>query len=112
MDRRMSRNGTLSIELVHDVIDYRGIDNHVELDRAQTRWTERVRTGLDLSAYLQYRDERDDRNGDVRGFEQAVEVHWYFRQTKVFGSIRNSILEGDRSDRTSQLFTVGVTRSF
>lgn len=112
MDRRLSRNGVLSLEVVHDVIDYRGIDNHLELDRAQARWTERIASGLDFSAYLQYRDERDDRSGNVRGFEQAAEVHWNFRQTRVSAGIRNSILDGESTDRTSQTITVGVIRSF
>jgi len=41
-----------------------------------------------------------------------VELHWNFRQTRVSAGIRNSILDGESTDRTSQTITVGVIRSF
>jgi hypothetical protein len=111
-DRRFGRDATLSLSLSRDEIDYRLDGNRVTLDNILARWSQRLGSGFDLRAYLQYRDEHNEISGNVRGFEQSVELHWHWRQTSIYGAFHNSILMGGDGDRLSQTITFGVTRSF
>lgn len=111
-DRRAGRTTTLTAEYAHEELDYKMPSNSVVFDRVQGRWTERIGTGLDLSLYLQYRNERNERDGDTQGFEQGVELNWRYRQTRFYTSFKNALLNGDSFDQTSQTFTVGFLRTF
>lgn len=111
-DRRVGRTTTLSAEYVHEEIDYESPSNSVIFDRVQGRWIEHLRAGFDLNLYLQYREEHNERDGDIRAFEQAIELNWRYRQTRMYVGFRNAMLEGDTSDRTSQTLTLGLVRTF
>lgn len=111
-DRRLGRNSTLTLSLYHELIEYTDDNNELELLRATARWTERLVSNLDLSIRLQYRDEHETIGGDVTGFEQALELSWHYRQTSIFTSFRNAMLDGDTVDRMSQTFVFGFRRTF
>jgi hypothetical protein len=109
---RFTREALLSLELTRDEVVYRDINNHADLNSILLRYSHHLKRGLDLDLYLRYRDDHDELNGNVRGFEQAIEVHWQHRQTSLFATFRNAELTGGGTDRLTQTITVGLTRSF
>lgn len=110
--RRLAPRSSITADLTYEIFDYTTEDNKLELLRASARWRHRLSRNLDISLWLQYRDEQEDISGDTRGFEQAVELNWQLRQTSAYMTLRNAILEGDNVDRLSQEFVIGFRRRF
>jgi hypothetical protein len=111
-DRRLGPRSSLTVDVTYEIFDYTTEDNTLELLRASARWRQRIARGLDLSLWLQFRDEHEDISGDVMGFEQAIELNWQLRQTSAYMSFRNAFLDGDNVDRLSQQFVIGFRRRF
>ncbi len=111
-ERRFSRDATLSINATREEVDYRLEGNRLVYNDILARWTQRMSSKFDLRLELEYRDEHNERDGDSRGFRQTAELNWHWRQTTIFGSVSNSFLTGGDTDRLSQTFTFGITRSF
>ena len=64
------------------------------------------------SVVLIWRDQQDSNDSDVEGFEQWLDLTWDYRQTTVYASIRNSMLDSDDSDSLFQTFLLGIRREF
>lgn len=111
-DQRLGPRSVLSIHASHEIYDYTDEDNTIELDRILGEWRQGFDAGLDLRLQLLYRNERDDLAGDSQGFEQVFELNWIKRQTRIFLSVKNSILDSDNEDSLSQTLAFGFTRRF
>jgi hypothetical protein len=110
--RQFGRDATLLLSATREEIDYEVDGNHTDYNSLRARWTQRLGRGFNGSAVLEYRDEHNDLNGDVRGFEQSVELRWNWLQTSIYGSFHNAFLTGGDTDRVTQTIMVGVTRTF
>lgn len=110
--RRMGDAGALSLTLTHEDIEYPREDDRLRLNRATLRWDGRLSREVDVSARLLFRDEDSDRFGDTTGFEQAVELTWRRGATTISAAVRNSDLDSDREDRSTQTLSLGLRRSF
>lgn len=110
--RPIGRDSSLSLDLTHEEIDFTARGNRVDFDRATARWLQRIDHDLDLSARLEYRNERDSLAGDSEAFDQSLAIAWRKGRTLIYASIRNGFLYGPSSDRDSQLFSIGIRRSF
>lgn len=111
-DRRFDRWSSLAVELTRDEVNYHLTANHVDLNTLLARYTQQVAEGMDVQFYVQYRDQRDDVAGHVTGLEETLEFTWRIRQTSIFASVHNADLSGRDNDNSSQLFTLGVNRTF
>ncbi|MEX2218758.1 MAG: hypothetical protein WD749_08350 [Phycisphaerales bacterium] len=111
-NQRLGRDSALSLEAIHEIIDYRDSGERIEFDRLSARWAHRVNPELHCSLRLLYRDERTRLSGDTRGLEQALEVNWRRRQTDVYASVRNAILDVEGGETLSQTFQFGLRRRF
>jgi hypothetical protein len=108
----LSSRSRLGLELSREVIDYSEQDDQVTLDRGALHWNSRLSRTLDLTATLEYRNEESTQNGTSTGFDQNLGLSWNWRQTSIYASFRNSTLEGEDSDQTSQFFQFGFRRTF
>ncbi len=111
-DRLLGVGSTLGFDATHELIDYALPENRVSFSRVGARWIQRVDRNLELNLRLDYRDERDDLSGDSRGFDQRVGVFWRKNQTTVSASFKNTMLDGDTSDTSSQVLEVTIRRNF
>jgi hypothetical protein len=94
-----------------DIDRYRD-DVQTQILTLNGRWnqqlSERWRAGIEL----QFRDERDRPGTHVQAFEQQLDVAWRYRQTSLFGLVRNAFVDSDGRDATFQNFQLGVRRDF
>lgn len=112
IDERLGTSSTVGLDFTHDIIDYRDPSDHVVFDRIGGRVQQRFGHDLDLNVRLLYRNESDRLSGDSHGLEEIVELHWRRRQTQVFASFRNSVLDGPGSNTLSQTIQLGIRRAF
>ncbi|MEK6704028.1 MAG: hypothetical protein AABZ53_17360 [Planctomycetota bacterium] len=110
--RPLGINSSITAELTHEIIDFSRQDNRVTFDRASIRWNERVNSAFDFTARLEYRSEDSSRNGRSQGIDEILGFTWHKGQTNVYGSLRNSLLEGPGSRQTSQFLQFGFRRTF
>ncbi len=108
----LGRDSSLAFELADDQVTYHINDQHVGVERAQGRWNQRLNEQFDFSIYLEYRNNLDSINGNVQGFQQAIEMRWHYGLTHAFVTFKNTNLEGQGTTRTAQELTLGVSRSF
>jgi len=111
-DQRLGLNSYVTVNFSHENFDFRDDRGEIKLNRAFAEGVQQVASGLDLRLRLLYRLEEDTVAGDTEGFEQALELNWRKRQTTMFLSVRNSILESDDAQTESQTITFGLTRQF
>ncbi|MGE3108986.1 MAG: hypothetical protein AB7G11_17290 [Phycisphaerales bacterium] len=111
-NQRFSRESVVNLEYSHETVEYALTDNRLQLDRVTFRWTQRLDEALRASVEIQFRNEQDRLSDDVRAWDQAIELTWRKRQTTIFASFHNTILDSSSVERTSQLFTIGIRRTF
>jgi hypothetical protein len=103
---------TITGDVTYSLIDYSDPENETELLSATAQVQHRFTRELIGSAYVQWRDQRDDLGGSATGFEQQVELTWKHRQTEVFISLRNASFDSETLDTEFQLVQVGIRREF
>src|SRR5262249_27613677 len=108
----LGRNSAVSLQLTHEIIDYHMPENRVQFDRATARWDQRLSNSFDFNLRLEYRNVRDSLAGDSEGFDQLLGLNFHRGQTTIYASARNAFLDGPRTNTTSQLFQIGLRRSF
>lgn len=111
-NQRFSRDSALNLSATQEMIDYRDETSSVTLNRLSGRWTQRFEPSLELSVDLVYRDEQDGDGTSTQGFEQGLEIRWRKRQTSVYLTLRNSMLDGDSVNNSSQALVFGFRRDF
>lgn len=109
---RVNATSTLVTELTRELIDFERQDDQVTFDRGSVRWTSRLGPSFDWNAALEYRSEDSSLNGQTEAFDQILGFSWRKRQTSVYASFRNSIIEGPGSEQSSQFFQFGFRRTF
>lgn len=102
----------LNAEFTREMINYSDDGDDVNFDRGSLRWVSRLGRDLDFNVGLEYRNEDSSLSGDSTGFEQTVGLTWTKRQTTIFASFRNSMLDGSASNETSQYLQFGFRRTF
>ena len=108
----MGPGSTLSAEISREIIDFAAQNNQVTFDHASLHWNERLNATLDLNARFEFRNEKSTVNGRTEGFDQTIGLTWRKRQTTIYGSIRNSFLNGPGSRQTSQALQFNIRRAF
>ncbi len=111
-DHRLGRASGLSLDLTREDIRYTDPDNRVELNRITGLWFTRLGASLDVNVRLIFRDEHDRLVGSTRGFEQSIELNWHKRQTEIFASFHNSVLDSNNESDQFQTIFVGFRRNF
>lgn len=110
--RPLSINSSISADLTHEIIEFSRQDNQVTFDRGTLRWNQRLNDAFDFDARLEYRSEDSSLNGRSQGLDEILGFTWHKGQTNVYGSVRNSNLDGPGSSQTSQFLQFGFRRTF
>jgi hypothetical protein len=112
LDKSIGLRATFSLDSTYDIIDYKDDNNHVEdwITSATLRYQMTARLWGSISVL--YQDQRDDLQGQTRGWEEQVELQWRYRQTYLYALLRNSNLETESQKTTFQFFELGLKRDF
>jgi hypothetical protein len=110
--RRLGLSSMLNLSASYERVDFDMPDNDVELTRLTGEWVQRITPELNIRLWVNFRDENDRISPDSRGFEQALEVRWHRRQTDVFATLSNSMVESANEDNQFQSITFGIRRAF
>lgn len=95
----------------HDI--ERPIENlHTQITLAGARYSQPITERLFMNASVLWRHEEDNVGLELDGFEQQLDFNWRYRQTTVYGAVRNAMLESTNSDSTFQTFLLGLRREF
>ncbi len=111
-DQRLGIGTVLTASASHDRFEFTDTGSETFLTQLRGEARHRVGGGLDVRLELIWRDEENSDTADTRGFEQNLELNWRRRQTSVFVSARNSMLESDDEDIESQAISFGIRREF
>jgi hypothetical protein len=111
-DYRIGPESTLSLELSRQLINYEDPDNDVVLDRVTGRWSQRFSREWSTELRLDFFNESNEIEGQSRGFDQYLEVHWKRGRTTAYTTISNQFNYADPSDSTSQSLEIGLRRQF
>ena len=76
------------------------------------RWNQQISDQLRVSLLLQWQDVDDSSGLDSQAFEQGFELNWRYRQTEIYGRVRNSFRDSTTDDTAFQTFVVGLRRKF
>ncbi len=111
-DHRLGINAFFRADLSHETIDFQDDGSKIDLDRALVEYGYQFASGLQIRLRALYRYEQDSLAGDTEGFEQSVELDWQIRQTRIFASLRNAMLESENETSDSQTLIFGLRREF
>jgi len=103
---------SLTFTATYDDIERTEEDTRNTIATIGGRWLQRVGNHLNLGVGALWRTEHDSAGLDVQGFEQTLDVTWQYRQTTVYGSFRNSVLDSNADDTMFQTFQIGLRREF
>lgn len=111
-DYRIGPQSLFGIDLSRELINYDDPPNDVVLDRVTARWNQQLSRQLDFELRLIYRNETNELEGNSRGFDQSLAIHWHKGQTSLYANIRNEFLFSDPQDNTTQTLEFGLRRNF
>lgn len=110
--RRIGLASRIAAELSREVVEFKLQNNEVTFDRASINTTLRLSQTTELIAVLQYRNEDSSQDGVTQGFDQKVGINWKYGRTSVSGSFKNSTVDSEQSNETSQFIEIEVARRF
>ncbi|MCC6971224.1 MAG: hypothetical protein IT434_13500 [Phycisphaerales bacterium] len=102
----------VNAEVSREMIEFTDESDDVTLDRARVEWITRLDEAFSLILGATYRHEDSSVNGTTDGLEEHVTLNFRKRQTSIYATLTNSNLEGPNSESESQLFEIGLRRSF
>jgi hypothetical protein len=111
-NQRFGARSLVTVNTSYDRLEFTDQGQNTDLFRALGEWRQGFAGGLDIRIQLLYRYETEDPGFQSQGFDQIFELNWINRQTRVFASIKNSILDSDNDDSLSQTFVFGLRRDF
>jgi hypothetical protein len=109
---RLGRGSALLLIARYDEIDRTDEDLRTATITLTARWDQQIDDRLRASLWLNYRDQDDNGGLDSEAFEQELELNWRYRQTSIYATIRNTMLDSNTEDRTFQTFRLGFRREF
>lgn len=110
--RRIGLASRIAAEVSREVIEFKLQNEEVTFDRASINTTWRVSRSTEVLAALQYRNEDSSVDGTTQGFDQKLGVSWNYGRTSVSGAFKNSFVDSERSEDSSQFIELEVTRRF
>lgn len=102
----------VSTRASYSMFDYTDDDRSVDLLMLSASLQYSVSPELRVLGTVLWRDETDSGGGDVRGFEQQLEVRWQRRQTSAYLKVRNATLDTADVDTSFQTVELGLRREF
>jgi hypothetical protein len=91
---------------------YTDLQNHVDTLNATAQLEARITSRLSLLGRVAYLNEHDDLIGNTNGLEEMLEARWKYRQTDVYGRVRNTNLESGPTSQDFLTFELGLKRTF
>jgi hypothetical protein len=110
--QRFGPGSSLMLSALYQDIDRTDEDTTSKLLTFSGRWNQQLTRQLRLGLTFTYRDERDSPGADTRGFDQVLDLTWSHRQTEIFATFRNALVDSDADDTSSQSFLLGLRREF
>jgi hypothetical protein len=87
-------------------------DIRTEILTLSGRWNQQLTERLHMGVELQWRDERNSHRFNLQGFEQRLDLNWRYRQTTIYGSLRNAWLDSDVGRSRFHDVFIGLRREF
>lgn len=111
-DYVFARGSNLGFDATHEEFDFDNPANQVVFNRLTFRWNEQLTRNTNMLFRIDLRDEDDDLRGSTQGIDQYLTLQWRKRQTSAYVTIRNTLLESDRTDRATHFIEIGLRREF
>jgi hypothetical protein len=109
---RLSLDTNFSLNSAHTRVNYPDENDVVNLTTVSGSIEHHFSRYLFGSATVLWRYEQDELRGLTQGFEEQAELRWTYRQTSVYGQVRNATLESEGFDSNFLMFLVGFRREF
>lgn len=109
---RISNRSSVSISAYYQETDRVDEDLQTTITNITARWTARPTDRIRSSLVGVFRREEDNTGTDSNAFEAALDLNWRHRQTMLYCSLRNSMVDSSTRESTFQTFTFGARREF
>jgi hypothetical protein len=109
---RLGPGSSLTLSTLYQDVDRVNEATRSRLLAVNGQWFQQLTSQLRLGLALTYRDEQNTGGTSSRGFDQYLDLTWTYRQTQVYATLRNSLVDGTGGDTSSQSFLVGFRREF
>jgi hypothetical protein len=112
LDAPINNETSFSLNSTYDIIDYTDDGNHIENWITSARLQHRFSKRLWGFITVLYQNQRETIGGTTNGLEEQLELQWRYRQTYLYGLLRNSNLDSDTTQNSFQFLEVGMRREF
>jgi len=109
---RINSRSSFSANAFYQITDRTNEDIETAITNLTGRWTYRTSKKLRSSIVGTWRHEDDSTGTNSDAFDLSIDLNWRHRQTFIYCSLKNSIINSDTRDSTFQTFTFGASRKF
>jgi hypothetical protein len=109
---RINNRNSVSMNAYFQELTRDDEDLQTTITNITARWNSQASNRLRSSVIGIYRREEDNTGTSSDAYEVAVDLTWRHRQTTVYCTIRNSIINSNTRDSTLQTFVFGARREF
>ncbi len=110
--QRISRRDSLLISAYYQDTDRTDEGVRSSITNVTARWNTQVTERMRSSLVGTWRREEDSVSSDSDAFDINLDLNWRYRQTQIYCTLRNSIVNSDIRDNASQTLLVGIRRDF
>ncbi len=109
---RVNSRNSVSLIAYYQETDRADENLRTTVSNLTARWTAQPNDRLRSNLVGIWRRESDNAGADSDAYELALDLTWRHRQTIVYCTVRNAIVQSNTRDSTFQTFLFGVRRDF
>jgi len=110
--RPINRNNSITVSAYYQDTDRVDENLQTTITNITARWNAQPRDHFKSSLVGIWRREEDNSGLDSQAYEVSVDLNWRLRQTSVYCSLKNSVINSNTRDSMLQTFTFGARRAF
>jgi hypothetical protein len=110
--QRISRRDSLLVSAYYQSTNRTDENARNTVTNVTARWNTKVTERVRSSVVGTWRREEDNVGTSSDGFDLNIDLTWRYRQTLLYATIRNSVVNSTTRDNTSQTLLFGLRRDF
>ncbi len=110
--QQLNQSNSLSVSAYYQDTDRVDEDLRTAISNVTARWNAKLTQQIRSNIVGIWRREEDSAGTDSNAFDLKLDMTWQYRQTMVYCTLQNTIVNSNTRDSTFQTFLVGIKRDF